>query len=180
MSAQDDVRSFNKKRYALMAPPLLKALESRRFEAYYCPTAAEAVAKALSLMPPKSSVSWGGSYTLDQTGLTDAVRAGPYKVLDRADAQTPEEKLEVMRRAMFCDVYLTSFNAVSMDGTVFNIDGNGNRVAAIAFGPGPQRSGPAECRSFRFHGHALHEDRRLRGLPVRALYLLRDRSDADV
>ncbi len=135
MSASDDVRSFTEKRYALMALPLIRALESRRFAAYYCPTAAEAVKKALSLMPSKSSVSWGGSYTLDQIGLTDAVRAGPYRVLDRADVQTPEEKLEVMRRAMFCDVFLTSFNAVSMDGTVFNIDGNGNRVAAITFGP---------------------------------------------
>lgn len=135
MSAADDIAAFTQKKYALMAPVLIRALESRHFAACYCPTAAEAVEQVLSLMPAGSSVSWGGSYTIDQIGLTKRVKEGPYKVLDRADAPTKEAQLDVMRRAMFCDTFLTSFNALSMDGVAFNIDGNGNRVAALTFGP---------------------------------------------
>jgi len=135
MSAADDIAAFTQKRYALMAPILIKALESRHFAAYYCPTADAAVDQALALMPAGSSVSWGGSYTIDQIGLTKRIKEGPYKVLDRADVATPEEKQEIARRTMFCDTFLTSFNSLSMDGVAFNIDGNGNRVAAIAFGP---------------------------------------------
>ena len=118
-----------------MAPVLVKNLERRRFEAYYCGTREEAADKALSLMPPKSSVSWGGSVTLEQCGLIERVRGGPYKVLDRADAGTPEEREDLMRRAMSVDFFLTSFNGISMDGRLVNVDGTGNRVAATIYGP---------------------------------------------
>ena len=91
-----------------MAPVLVKNLERRRFEAYYCGTRGEAADKALSLMPPKSSVSWGGSVTLEQCGLIERVRGGPYKVLDRADAGTPEEREDLMCRAMSVDFFLTT------------------------------------------------------------------------
>lgn len=73
--------------------------------------------------------------TIDEIGLLDRVRSGPYKIIDRAEASTPEEKEELVRRAFSVDYYLTSFNGISMDGTVFNIDGTGNRVAAITYGP---------------------------------------------
>ena len=90
--------------------------------------------KALSLMPAKSSVSWGGSATIEEIGLLDKVKSGPYKVLDRSEASTPEEKEDMLRRALSVDFYLTSFNGVSMDGIVFNIDGTGNRVASTLYG----------------------------------------------
>lgn len=72
---------------------------------------------------------------MSQIGLLDAVRSGKYNALDRDAAETPEEKDRILRDAFSADFYLTSFNAVSMNGMVFNVDGRGNRVAAITFGP---------------------------------------------
>lgn len=122
-------------RNARLAQRVIKGLQSRNFEAHYCETAPEAAQKALSLMPPGASVSWGGSVTLVETGLLDLVRQGGFSVIDRDTAATPDERYELMRRALTCDVYLTSFNALSEDGVLVNVDSAGNRVAAITFGP---------------------------------------------
>lgn len=113
---------------------VVNALKKRKFDAYYVATAKEAVAKALELIPAKATVSWGGSVSVQESGLLDAVKAGDYAVIDRETAKTPEERADIMRRGLTADVFLTSFNAVSEDGVLLNIDGNGNRVSAIAFG----------------------------------------------
>ena len=109
--------------------------KSRGFDAYYCETSAEALEKALSLIPEESVVSWGGSKTCEQIGLLDAVKAGNYKVLDRDSAKTPEERKAIMKQALTCDVFLTGTNALTQTGELVNIDGNGNRVAAMIYGP---------------------------------------------
>ena len=120
----------------LLAARVVKALESRHFEAYYRKTGAEAVAQVLAIIPEKESVTWGGSVTLETIGLTKRLHeCGRYEVLDRDQAATPAERHEAMQRAFFCDNFLTSVNAISEDGQLVNVDGNGNRVAAIAFGP---------------------------------------------
>jgi len=118
-----------------LASTLLKQLERRHYEAYYCPTAAEAVEKVLTLMPKGSSVSWGGSMTIRDIGLTTAIKAADYQVFDRDDVTTQEDKMRIYRKAFECDYYLASANAISEDGIIVNIDGNGNRVAAITWGP---------------------------------------------
>lgn len=122
-------------RNELLAKTLISHLERRHFEAYYCPTAAEAVEKAVSLIPDGSSVSWGGSVTIRESGLTKAIHAGNYKVIDRDLAQSPEEMAELHRKGLLADFYLSSTNAISEDGVLVNIDGTGNRVAALCFGP---------------------------------------------
>ena len=124
------------KRKELLSATLVKNLEKRHFEAYYCPTAAEAVEKALSMMPAGSSVTWGGSMTIRDMGLTKAVKEGNYNVIDRDTAANPAEMREMMRQGLLTDFYLTSTNALSEDGVLVNIDGTGNRVAAICYGPG--------------------------------------------
>ena len=118
-----------------LAPKMIKALESRKFDAYYCKTAEEAKEQALKLIPKGNSVTWGGSLTIREIGLVDAVYADDYKIIDREDAKTPEERDDLMRQAFTCDTYLTSVNAMSEDGEFVNIDGVGNRIAAITFGP---------------------------------------------
>lgn len=124
------------KRDDLLADKVVKSLQDRHFEAYYCKTGDEAVAKVLSLITEKESVTWGGSMTLETIGLTKRLHeCGQYDVLDRDKTSSPAEKHEAMRKAFFCDNYLTSVNAISEDGQLVNVDGNGNRVAAIAFGP---------------------------------------------
>ena len=120
---------------ALRGEKVVAALKKRNFEAYYAETSAAAVKQALALIPNGSSVSWGGSVSIQQSGLLDAIKSGEYVLIDRDTAKSGEEKAEIMRRALTADTFLTSFNAVSEDGVLLNIDGNGNRVAAITFGP---------------------------------------------
>ena len=124
-----------KKRYDKAGPVVVEAMKKRGFEAYYVSTAEEAREKALELITEGSTVSWGGSATIDQIGLKHAVIEGGYKVINRDAAETPEERTELMRKALICDVFLMSANAVSEDGQLVNIDGNGNRVAALCYGP---------------------------------------------
>ena len=126
---------MQKKYYDKRGALLVKNLQSRHFDAWYCSTKEEALEKALSLIPGDSSVGWGGTVTCQQIGLLDAVRAGEYHAVDRDACATMEERDAVMRQALLADTFLTSANAISMDGQMVNIDGNGNRVAAIVYGP---------------------------------------------
>lgn len=114
---------------------IIENLKKRGFDAVFAETKEEAVEAALSLIPEGSSVAWGGSVSIEESGLLARVKGGNYTLIDRDTAKSPEERLELMRKGLTADVFLTSFNAVSEDGVLFNIDGNGNRVAAIAFGP---------------------------------------------
>lgn len=113
---------------------VVKALNSRHFEAYYCENKAEALEKALSLIDEKAVVGWGGSETCSQVGLIAALRRRN-PVIDRDTAETAEARMELMRQALLSDVFVTGANAISEDGQIVNIDGNGNRVAAMTFGP---------------------------------------------
>ena len=119
----------------LLGPQVVKALESRHFEAWYVETKEEALKKALELIPEGASVSWGGSATAHEIGLIDALRKGNYELYDRDKAADHEEKLEIYRKALLADYYISSCNGMSEDGIFVNVDGNGNRVAAISFGP---------------------------------------------
>lgn len=110
-------------------------LKARNFEVYCCESGTEAAKTALSLIKKNESVSWGGSKTLKEIGLIDALKSGEYELIDRDTADTPEQKAELMRNGLLSDVFLMSSNAVSEDGILVNTDGVGNRVAAMCFGP---------------------------------------------
>ena len=129
------MNELQKMYYDKRGPVLVKNLQSRHFDAFYCSTKEEALEKALSLIPRGHSVGWGGTMTCQQIGLIDAVRAGEYRVFDRDACKTVEEREGLMRQTLLCDTFLTSANAISLDGQMVNIDGNGNRVAAIVYGP---------------------------------------------
>lgn len=120
--------------YDKLGPRVAEALNRRHFEAVYCPTPAEAVAKALSLIPEGDTVCWGGSATIDALGLLPLVRER-FSVIDRAEAKSAEERVDLQRKGLLSDTFLMSSNAISEDGQLFNIDGNGNRVAALVYGP---------------------------------------------
>ena len=124
-----------KKYYNKRGPILVKNLQARHFDAYYCETKEEALKKALELIPEGSSVGWGGAMSAEQIGLMDALRAGNYNAIDRERATSMEERAQIMQQAMFADVFLTGANGLSLDGQMVNIDGMGNRVAAIIYGP---------------------------------------------
>lgn len=114
---------------------VVQALIRRHFNAWYCDTAQEAKEKALALIPEGDVVSWGGSETLSQIGLMDELRGGRYKIIDRDSAANAEERTQLMRQALLADTFVSSSNALSEDGQLVNIDGNGNRVAAMIYGP---------------------------------------------
>jgi hypothetical protein len=115
---------------------VVKALKSRFFDAWYFDEPSEALDKILSLIPAGHIVSWGGSMTLGELGVTERVALEGYRVIDRDKAADRQERFELMRQALLCDTFLTGCNAISEDGQLVNIDGFGNRVAAMTFGPG--------------------------------------------
>ena len=114
---------------------LVKNLKARHFDAWYCDTKAEALAKALELIPEGSSVGWGGAMSAQQIGLMTALHEGNYNAIDRDLAKSPKEREQAMKDCMFADFFLTGANALSLDGQMVNIDGAGNRVSAIIYGP---------------------------------------------
>lgn len=118
-----------------MISQAVKALRAHRFEVYPCASAQEAAQLAVSLIPKSHSVGWGGSMSVEATGVLSLLRQEGYTLIDRDTAKTPEERIQLMRRALLADTFLTSANAISCDGCLVNIDGNGNRVAAMCYGP---------------------------------------------
>lgn len=121
-------------RNAACGATVVKNLQRRGFDAYYCADKEAALAKALELISETDVVAWGGSVTLAEVGLLDAVKKRN-PVIDRDTAKNAEEKTELMRKALLCDTFIMSSNAITSDGQLVNIDGNGNRVAALIFGP---------------------------------------------
>lgn len=124
-----------KANYDALGPQVAKKMNERFFEAYYVSTKEEALSKALELIGKDDLVSWGGTVTVDQVGLKDALYARGQKMLDRDKAASPEERVEILHKALGCDFFLMSANAISADGQMVNIDGTGNRVAALCYGP---------------------------------------------
>lgn len=114
---------------------LVKNLLSRHFDAYYCETREAALEKALELIPKGATVGWGGAMSAKQIGLLDAMNNGEYNAIDRDKAPNPEERKKAMKSCLLAEVFITGANALSMDGQMVNIDGNGNRVAPIVYGP---------------------------------------------
>ena len=113
----------------------MENLRRNRMEAYYVESRDEVPALVSSLLKKGDTVTHGGSETLKQTGVNDLLRSGDYNYLDRSAAKNPEEVAEVYAKSFSADAYLTSCNAVTENGELYNVDGNSNRVAAIIFGP---------------------------------------------
>lgn len=129
-----DRSSMMYKMYDKKGPKVAENFNKRGFEAYYCPTKEDALAKAISLIPEDHVVSWGGSVSINDIGLRPYVLEHR-QVIDRDTAKTPEERKELLRKALLCDTFIMGTNAATEDGQLYNIDGNGNRVAALIFGP---------------------------------------------
>lgn len=121
--------------YEKRAQILVKNLKSRHLEAYYCSDREEALAKALELIPKGASVGWGGALSAQQIGLMDVLKSGDYHAIDRDCASSPEERERIMKQCLTAQYFITGANALSLDGQMVNIDGNGNRVGAIVYGP---------------------------------------------
>ncbi len=120
------------KRNALLAEKVIKGLESRNMKGYYAATKEEARKIALQQIPEGSSVTMGGAMSVHEIGLVKTLEEGQYNFIDRDQY---EDKRAAMLMAYDADVFLSGVNAMTEDGVLVNIDGNANRVSAIAQGP---------------------------------------------
>ena len=120
------------KRNALLAQKVIKGLASRNMTGYYAEDREAALKQALALIPEGASVTMGGAMSAHEIGLVDALKAGNYNFIDRDEYA---DKRAAMLMAYDADVFLASANAITEDGVMINIDGNSNRVSAIAQGP---------------------------------------------
>jgi len=132
----DDVTEARQWYAETLARRAIEALEKNNMTGFYASTQEAALKKALSLIPKGSKVGYGGSHTLDQIGIKEALRAGDCHLIDRNQPGIDDEQMDKLRReSLTADVFLMSTNALTLDGKLVNIDGYGNRLAAMIFGP---------------------------------------------
>lgn len=117
------------------AEGIIKKLNSRNMEGYFFADSSSCVKAITDLIEDGSVISWGGSESIKECGLMDAIKSGNYTLVDRLAARSPEESRELYVKAVLSDYYLMSANAITYDGELINIDGNGNRVACLIHGP---------------------------------------------
>jgi len=120
---------------ALLAQKLIEELKKRNIEGFYFETKEDALKKVLEMIPKDKIVSCGGSATLHEIGLHVALKNEGYNFLNLDDAQGSKAKDKVAHQALSSDYYLMSSNAISITGELVNIDGYGNRVSSLIFGP---------------------------------------------
>ena len=116
----------------LLSQKVIKGLNSRNMTGYYAKDKDEALKLALELIPEGSTVTMGGAMSAHEIGLVKVLKEGNYNFIDRDDY---EDKRAAALLAYDADVFLSSTNAMTEDGILVNIDGNSNRVSAIAHGP---------------------------------------------
>ena len=121
--------------YLACADKIIAAMKTRQMECIYFENRKDMLEYLKAVIPAKATAAWGGSMTLKDSGVIDLLRGGLCKIIDRDAAKTPEEAHKCMHQAFNADCYFLSANAITMDGKLVNIDGNGNRVAALIYGP---------------------------------------------
>jgi len=135
MKWEEFMMNPKKKYYENAAKTVIKNFEKRRIEGFYCENKEAAVMKVLEIMEEGKSVAWGGSMTLEEAGVMEAVKNANYDIIDRDKAKTKEEQKDVFGKICGCDYFLMSSNAITLDGELVNVDGRGNRVSFLCFGP---------------------------------------------
>ncbi len=114
----------------------IKALSDNNINGYFLKSREELIAKIKDLVPQGSTVGAGGSMTLEEAGVMSLLKSGEYTFLDRSiPGLTVDDIKDIYRKSFAADAYFTSTNAITEKGEIYNVDGNGNRVAAMIYGP---------------------------------------------
>ncbi len=113
----------------------IHALKKNNFEAFFVPNSKAAFEEVMKQIPDGATVGVGGSVTLTQMGLLDALGKRKINFIAPGQAKNNEERSELTRRSFSSDIFLSSVNAVTEDGKLFNVDATGNRVGAMFIGP---------------------------------------------
>ena len=123
------------KNYENLAATVIKNLEKRQIEGYYAPDKNAATELLRSMIPEGSTIGYGGSVSLSEIGVLIALDTPSYKLIKREEAKTEEDTERIFREILFADFFLMSSNAITVDGELVNVDGRGNRIAFLAYGP---------------------------------------------
>ena len=123
------------KNYENLATTVIKNLEKRQMEGYYAPDKNAALELIKSLIPKGSIIGYGGSVSLSESGVLTALDTPNYKLIKREEAKNDEDTARIFREILFSDFFLMSSNAITVDGELVNVDGRGNRIAFLAYGP---------------------------------------------
>lgn len=126
---------FKEQSYEKKAETIIKNLAKRNMTGHYFPDSKSCVEAILAAMPEGSVIGWGGSESVKECGLMDAIQNGKYNLINRDLAKSPEEAREIHSKIILSDYYLMSSNAITIDGELVNIDGNGNRMSNMIYGP---------------------------------------------
>lgn len=126
---------LRKEAFATTAKAIIKQLERRNMEGYFCEDCADAVELVKSFVPEGSSIGWGGTATFEQSGVKAMLKAGNYRMLDRSTAEGPDEMRAMYLAHLGADCFFMSANALTVKGELVNIDGNSNRLACLLYGP---------------------------------------------
>ena len=121
--------------FAATSKTIIKNLEKRGMDGYFCETSTDAVKLVKELVPAGSSIGWGGTETFSETGVKAALQEGDYEMLDRSKVQGAEALREMYLSHLACDAFFMSTNALTTKGELVNIDGNSNRLACLLYGP---------------------------------------------
>lgn len=125
--------------YKNQAETIIKKLEARKMKGYYCETVDEAKQKLVELLGTDNnggkSIGYGGSMTIDENGFKDVLIENGHQIIVRENYKTPEEIQECKKLLVTADAFLMSTNAITLDGELINIDGRGNRVSFMIYGP---------------------------------------------
>lgn len=113
------------------AATIIKNLKKRNMNGYYCTSKEDALKKALEIIPENSSIGWGGSVTMNQIGLIQALKDGNYEAIDRMQKDPKEQAARIFN----ADFFLMSTNAITLDGELINVDGRANRICYLCYGP---------------------------------------------
>ncbi len=126
---------FKEENYQHLCSTLIEKCKNRNFDAYYCETNAKALELSLSLIPKDASVTHGGSESIKEIGLLDAVKNGKFDYIDRSLAKTDQEKRNLNAKSILSHTFLMGTNAITRSGELVNIDGLSNRVSLLCYGP---------------------------------------------
>lgn len=126
---------FVQQHQGILGKKTVEALKKNRFEAIYCENLAEAREKLMAMIPAGASVGFGGSMTVKSMDVQKELQSRGCAIYDHNAVADPEEKEKIYRQELICDVFLAGCNAITLDGKLYNVDGTGNRVAAMIFGP---------------------------------------------
>ena len=122
--------------YKNQAQSIISKLNLRKMDGYYADTMDDAIGKVLELLgDEKKTVCYGGSMTLDNSDIKEKIKENGHELIVREDAKTDEEMRQLKSRMINSDVFLMSTNAITLDGELINIDGRGNRVSYLIYGP---------------------------------------------